>query len=258
MRRLSRLRLMNELQVMLQPYSLKITEADIMRWAKLEVIPDLSHYVLVNRTLWRAELAAAAYLIHRGGFSDGEVRVGRSYMAGTVEGQDNPIEKLDQFWQQDIQALGESYKYAYQWFLAVVKFLLVWPVNVPIEITVHANPKGGYTYSAMPNANDYIHLAGQVALHPRPVPEPGEPQILQAMKMTKQVFITPEILANAVKTALAGLRQEVADLKTAVDGSVQKLDKTAQAATKIEERLGKLEGQPVTPPNLAFKIQERE
>jgi len=256
MRPHTRSRLVNELQAMLQPYSLKITEADITRWAKLEVIPDLSCY-LGNRVLWRAEVAAAAYLINRHGFSEGQLRVGRSYMVGTVEGQDNPIEKLDQFWQEDIEALADSYKYACEWFLAVVKFLLAWPADAPIEITAHANPKGGYTYSAMANVHDYIHLAGQVALHPRPVPEPGEPQISHAMKMQNQILITPEALAAAVKTALAGLRQEIADLKTAIDGSVQKLDKTEQAATEIEERLCKLEAQAVVPPNLALKIQER-
>jgi len=257
MRPSSRLRLANEVRAMLQPYSLKVTDADIIRWAKLEVIPDPMYYY-VNRVLWRAEVAAAAYLTDRVAFSDGEIRVGRSYMAGTVEGQDNPIEKLDSFWQQDIQALGESYKYACQWFLAVVKFLLTWPINVPIEITACANPKGGYTYNAMPNVHDYIHLAGQVALHPRPVPEPGEPQISQAMKMQNQVLITPEALAAAVNTALAGLRQEVAGLRTTLEGSVQKLDKAKQAIAEIEGRLAKLEDSPVVPPNLGFKIQERE
>ena len=71
-----------------------------------------------------------------------------------------------------------------------------------------------------------------------------------------QVF-SPEALVKALEAPLAGLRQEVADLKSAVDGSVQKLDKVDQSAAKVEERLGKLEAQPVVPPNLALKIQER-
>jgi chromosome segregation ATPase len=71
-----------------------------------------------------------------------------------------------------------------------------------------------------------------------------------------QVF-SPEALVKALEAPLASLHQEVADLKTVIDGSVQKLDKADQTMTKVEERLGKLEAQPVVPPNLALKIQER-
>ena len=88
-----------------------------------------------------------------------------------------------------------------------------------------------------------------------PTPQ-GQPSQVPVSVEASQVF-SPEALVKALEAPLAGLRQEVADLKTAVDGSVQKLDKVDQSAAKVEERLGKLEAQPVVPPNLALKIQER-
>ena len=88
-----------------------------------------------------------------------------------------------------------------------------------------------------------------------PTPQ-GQPSQVPVSVEASQVF-SPEALVKALEAPLAGLRQEVADLKSAVDGSVQKLDKVDQSAAKVEERLGKLEAQPVVPPNLALKIQER-
>jgi len=91
-----------------------------------------------------------------------------------------------------------------------------------------------------------------------PVATPAKIEAVAPVVSTEvnQVF-SPEALAKALEAPLASLHQEVADLKTVIDGSVQKLDKADQTMTKVEERLGKLEAQPVVPPNLALKIQER-
>jgi predicted nucleic acid-binding Zn-ribbon protein len=79
--------------------------------------------------------------------------------------------------------------------------------------------------------------------------------------MTNQVF-SLEDLDKTIETLFAPLREDIADLVAKTTEAEERVAKEWETVAKeweaIEDRLAKLETRPVIPPNLAFKIQERE